>query len=317
MPDDLSEDFTPVIINAATVKATDKDDAGTATTGTTVTGVKIVSTHDGVLQYTDDGDATNDDVMIVTNTDGTFSLALTASGAGKFGTVTTAVTLVDAAGNPTTSNVDFIVKAINDAPVNSVPTDGVVNTTVSEANADIGIPLLGLSVHDPDEATGPAENKIQSVTITVDDGCVSVTGKGATSDPNLLVITGNNTATLTLTGDQQHINDELASMRYKGSGTATAKDVTLTMTSTDGGDKTKDANGVETITNTLQDKDPVVIHITAPTTATALSAGAPITLAELSASNGSGAQLLDPGTTSVVSSGSSLTSLIGEVHQTT
>ena len=290
VPDRLSEDFVPVAVNATTLKATDDRSQTSAIVVKSVT----IKSVDG-FTYTNDGNDKNDDVKIVQNPDGTFSLQLTESGANKFGTVTTTVDMVDAAGNHKISDVVFTVVAVNDAPVNSViaPVTGI----------PVGTPLinrasgLALSVADVDEVTGPDAYKIDSVTITVDEGHLKVSPKGLVGDPNPLKVVGVGSNSITLTGDQAHINDALTTLEYS-SGPSTAKDVNLAMTSVDKGK--------------LTDVDTVALHFTE----SRVGRPAVVAMADLFLADGSGPE--PAGNTShnnPVQTDTHLTSLIGEINQ--
>ena len=128
----------------------------------------------------------------------------------------------DVAGNvdQTPASVTIQVNAINDAPVNQMPT----GYTTDE---DVALKLSGLSVSDVDVASG-----FISVTLTVARGTITAADTGAVS------VTGSGSNSLLLSGTLADINAYLADTATQPSYIPVADDsgsVTLTMTSNDGG----------------------------------------------------------------------------------
>ena len=128
----------------------------------------------------------------------------------------------DVAGNvdQTPASVTIQVNAINDAPVNQLPT----GYTTDE---DVALKLSGLSVSDVDVASG-----LISVTLTVARGTITAADAGAVS------VTGSGSSSLLLSGTLADINAYLADTATQPSYIPVADDsgsVTLTMTSNDGG----------------------------------------------------------------------------------
>ena len=240
-PAAVNEDFAPIKINTATINVS--DDGGQ--NNVQIVSAKIKSAQGFNVAIDDDASNDgNDDVRIVLDGNGVPTLQLTDSGANKFGTVVTSIQMKDGAGNVTTQDVVFTVNAVNDAPINNVPTPRLADhefgdTTVSKIDG------LDLSVSDVDNATGLPEHKILNVVITTTaDGLLSVTpigGLGAAA------ISGNNTSTLTLTESEENINLLLDSIVWTDQAFGTFRDVKLTMTTTDQGE--------------LQDSDDIVIPI--------------------------------------------------------
>ena len=301
VPTALTEDFAPVQINAASLNATDKNDAGGNAAAPTVQSAKIISTT-GLLQYSDDGDNTNDDVQIVRNTDGTYTLKLNdnGSGANKFGTVTAEVDLVDAAGNHQVSNVVFVVNAANDVPVNSTAAPAVGIPSEQPIDRSAGFVL---SVADADEATGPDNHKIDSVVLEVVN---DANGKlNIASNPHAATIQNNDSGTVTITGTQEQINSALESLQFRTFGLTADKNVDVKMTSTDKSGAT--------------DVDVVVLKVAFGGALVGNSAqgggGVKLGLSDLLVADSS-TSVDSAHTTSIPLSNTSLTHLIGEVHQT-
>ncbi len=220
-PDAVNEDFLPIAINAATIKA--NDDSGASNVQIVSAKIKSATGFD----FSDDPIDTNDDVKIVNN-GGQFTLELNDTGANKFGSVTTTIEVKDAAGNTTIQDVVFVVNEVNDVPVNQAPANlpdlPFFLETVNKTNG------LVLSINDNDAGPGPESFRLESVVLTATEGTLTIPIAG---DGNL-TITNNNTGSLSLTGTQARINEALDSIVYNAIPLAsTFRDVTIQMTSTD------------------------------------------------------------------------------------
>ena len=133
------------------------------------------------------------------------------------------MTVTDASAASVDADIVVNVTAQNDAPVNTVP---AAPLTVAE---DTDLVINGLAVSDPDFGLGD-----MTVTLTVQHGTLTV---DATVSGGLVSseITGNGTATVTLTGDPTVISTTLAAGAiYRGDLNYNGAD-SLTMTSNDGG----------------------------------------------------------------------------------
>ena len=123
-------------------------------------------------------------------------------------------TLTVATNDGTATDTDTIaitVNAVNDAPVNTVP----AAQTVAE---DTTLPIAGVSVADIDSST-------LTTTLSVSSGTLNVTaGPG---------VTGNGTASVTITGTAAQINTALAGLAYTGNLNFNGAD-TLTVATSDG-----------------------------------------------------------------------------------
>jgi large repetitive protein len=120
------------------------------------------------------------------------------------------------------NTLGITVTPVADAPVNTVP--GA--QTVVE---DTSTPIAGVSVADPDEASGPALDRLVTTQLSVTNGSVAVTLTGGAT----ISAGANGSGTLTLSGSQAAINATLATLAYQGSPNYVGND-TLTMLSTDG-----------------------------------------------------------------------------------
>jgi len=194
-----------------------------AATGTQV-GVKALGTDAdrgttisySLLDSADGRFAINPETGVITVADGT---KLTASVAASH-TVTTLATSSDGSTQTAefTIEVSAIEKPVNQAPINTLPSFATLE--------DTPIKLSGLKVTDVDAGNGSV-----SVTLSVSDGTLSAVSANGVS------VSGSG-ASLVLTGTLTAINTYLASSAtqpvFKPSLNASG-DVTLTMTSNDGG----------------------------------------------------------------------------------
>ena len=146
----------------------------------------------------------------------------------------------DVAGNvdQTPASVSILINPVNDAPVNQLPASYTTNE-------DTALKLSGLSVSDVDVASG-----LVLVTLAVASGTLSA------ATANGVTVSGTGTDTITLSGSLADINAYLAAPVTQPSYQPVADasgNVTLTMTSNDGGNT--GAGG------TLSDTDTSVITI--------------------------------------------------------
>ncbi|GGG05046.1 hypothetical protein GCM10010924_37040 [Rhizobium wenxiniae] len=149
------------------------------------------------------------------NADGTLTYTPTANFNGQ----TTFTYTVTSGGVTETANVTINVTAVNDAPVNTLPASGWAT------NEDTNVALTGLSITDVDAGTGS-----MSVQLSVTAGTLSATSGGN------VIVTGSG-GTITLTGTLANINAYLASASapvYVPVANSNGS-VTLTMTTSDGG----------------------------------------------------------------------------------
>ena len=123
-------------------------------------------------------------------------------------------TLTVATSDGTAADIDTIaitVNAVNDAPVNTVP----AAQTVAE---DTTLPIAGVSVADSDSSA-------LTTTLSVAHGILNVTAGAG--------VTGNGTASVTITGTAAQINAALAGLAYTGNLNFNGAD-TLTVATSDG-----------------------------------------------------------------------------------
>ena len=189
----------------------------------------------GVLTFTDgDGDAdstmtfrgTLDDVNATLatlqyqsnlNYNGPDTVTVTANDLGNTGT-----------GGPLTDTktIDLTVQAVNDAPVNTVPTSEM-------AFEDVATVISGISVSDVDANEGSGQLE---VTLSVDQGVLTVNA-GVIGGLTGTDITGSGTGTVVLTGTQAAINATLADSNglvYLGGQDFNGQDVLTVVTSDQG-----------------------------------------------------------------------------------
>lgn len=150
------------------------------------------------------------------NADGTISFTPIPNFTGPTGFTYTVLS----GGVTETATVTIDVMPVNDAPVNTLPAPGWTT------NEDTTVLLAGLSIADIDSAAGT-----MTVTLSVDAGQLFVG-----SSPGV-TISGSGTGTLTLSGTQADINALLASSSAPAyvPVAGTTASVSLTMTTSDGG----------------------------------------------------------------------------------
>ncbi|WP_241974854.1 VCBS domain-containing protein [Paraburkholderia sp. BL17N1] len=141
---------------------------------------------------------------------GTLAVRIDSDTATPLGTI--GITLAD--GGTASANAGYVEQ--NDAPVNTLP---VVPPVGLE---DTAFGIAGISVSDVDAGSGNLQ-----VTVAVLHGTLSLSGL-----PPGVTDTGENTATLTLTGSLAQLNSALANLRYLGNANFNGPD-TLTVTTND------------------------------------------------------------------------------------
>ena len=135
-------------------------------------------------------------------------------------------TLTVATNDGTATDTDMIaitVNAVNDAPVNTVP-------GAQSVAEDTALPIAGVSVADSDSSA-------LTTTLNVSSGILNVTAGAG--------VTGNGTASVTITGTAAQINAALAGLTYTGNLNFNGGD-TLTVATSDG---------------TATDTDPIAITV--------------------------------------------------------
>jgi large repetitive protein len=244
----------PVVTAGGTLAYTENDAAAAIKPGLTVTDVEgdqitgatvsITSNYAGaedVLSFTASGGITG------SYSAGTLTLSGTASTAA-YQTVLDSVTYQNTSENPATAarTVTFsvtddnssgatngvqvgsatttvTVASVNDAPVNTVPTDASLGTAMSNT----AFAISGISVADVDAGAGPITVKVDA---TIGGLTFSLAG-GATVSAGV-----NGTGTVTLSGTPAQVNAALATLSYKANdGITSAQTETITVTTNDGG----------------------------------------------------------------------------------
>lgn len=169
---------------------------------------------------------------------------------------TITVVLTDGAGGTSATQTTTVsITAVNDAPVNVVP--GVAVNAVEDGS----VAITGLSVSDVD--ADPATDII-TVTLSVTEGILTIStavANGVTAGD----VSGNGTDTVVLTGTLNEINATLANataLQFQSTTADFNGDVTLTMTSNDGGATGNDPGSTGGGTNE-QDVDTVTITVAA------------------------------------------------------
>src|SRR5207245_11519123 len=129
----------------------------------------------------------------------------------------------------TPNTITFDVSAVNDAPVNTISRLNDGTAVAVKAVEDTPASVSGVSVGDPDQATGPASHRLVSVDLSVSNGSLQVSLAGGAT-----VSSGSNgSATFTLSGTQTALNAALSTLQYQGNANYHGAD-TLVVTSRDG-----------------------------------------------------------------------------------
>lgn len=198
---------------------------------TTVTLTKLPSPSQGVLYLADGVTAVLVGVPITADA----AKTLIFKPAQDFsGPVPLSFDVTDDHGATSTVLTDTItVIPVDRAPVNTVP-------GTQTALEDTPLSIAGVSVHDPDESSGPGSFKLASVQLSVAQGTL------LTSVPAGVIASGEGTSSVTLSGSQADINTALATLKYQGNLHYAGSD-SLTVVSTDG--------------SGLNDTDTVAIHV--------------------------------------------------------
>ena len=166
--------------------------------------------------------------------------AATQSAAGS-NSYTLSVSATDAAGNQSTQTINMRVMDVNEAPLNATP--GAIT-----GNEDIPVAIPGISVSDADASP----NGIASVQLSVAHGTLSVSANAA-NGLSAAGISGNNSNSLTLSGNQAAINATLASLGYLGNANFSGTD-TLNIQTRDGASPAlSSSNSVSISINSVND----------------------------------------------------------------
>ena len=167
--------------------------------------------------------------------------AATQSAAGS-NSYTLSVSATDAAGKQSTQAISVQLLDVNEAPVNVLPAALAVNE-------DTPLAITGISVSDVDAGS----NGIASVQLSVVEGTLSVMADAAPGGLAAASISGNNSNSLTLTGNQAAINATLASLSYQGRLNFHGTD-TLTVQTSDGASPAlSSSNSVSISINSVND----------------------------------------------------------------
>ena len=142
--------------------------------------------------------------------------------------------------DPTPRTMTVNVSAVNDAPINTLPSAVSVNedTSLSFTAANL------ISVNDPDSNVG---QQLSSAQLSVGSGNLTVTLSGSAT----ISAGTNGTGALTISGSQTDINATLASLKYQGISNFNGSD-TLTITSKDAANVT-DTDTVAITVNSVND----------------------------------------------------------------
>ena len=136
---------------------------------------------------------------------------------------TTSFTYTVTSGGVTeTATATVTVTAVNDNPVNTIPT---AQTVLEDTLTSIS----GISVNDPDVTYGPATHQLATTQLSVSNGILQVTLTGGAT----VSAGANGSSTLTLSGTQAAINATLATLAYRGNTNYNGGD-SLVITSRDG-----------------------------------------------------------------------------------
>lgn len=159
------------------------------------------------------GDGTTDATMTFTGTRAAINTAMTGmtydptlnfNGSGTVEITTDDLGHNGAGGSKSdTDSLSITVNGVNDAPVNSVPgaQTAAEDTAFAFSSANGNL----ISISDPDAGTDPVQ-----VTLTASNGTVSLSGT------TNLIVTGNGTGTVNITGAISDINASLAGMTFTG-----------------------------------------------------------------------------------------------------
>ncbi|AJP72617.1 beta strand repeat-containing protein [Sphingomonas hengshuiensis] len=194
----VAED-TPVTIN---VRANDTDADGDTLTVTAVNGTAITTAA---------GVAVTGGVVTLVGGSLVFTPTANYNGSPSF-----TYTVTDGKGGTATATVSGTVTAVNDAPVNTLPSDVATTTGAT-------VLVAGLSISDPDGTTGTF-----TTTLSVASGTLSI----ATVDGGATV-TGSGSGTVTITGTLAQVNAALGATSFT-SAAGFSGNTTLTMTTSDG-----------------------------------------------------------------------------------
>ena len=232
-----------IVFNVTAVNDTPVATSGTATTNEDTAVTSSVTSTDvdtgDTATYTVATNPTNGTVTL--NTNGTYTYT---PGTDFNGTDTFTYTVTDSSGASSNATVTITVTAVNDAPVNTLP-------SAQSVNEDTNLPISGLSVHDVD-------GNLSTVRLTVLHGGVTVNLAGGAS----ISSGANGAASLTLSGSETQINAALATLVYRGAQDWNGAD-TLSVLSTDS-NGLSDSDNLTITVNPINDA-PVAIASSATT----------------------------------------------------
>ena len=158
--------------------------------------------------------------------------------------------VINHASNVGTSNV-ITINAVNDAPVNTVP-------TAQSAGVGTVTAITGLSIADSDAISG---NMTVTLSLTAGVGVINVSGGTAT------IASGNGTNSVVLTGTVADINSTLAASVTYTLATGAPASTTLTMLTSDNGNTGSGGTLTDTDTVTIAAQTIVISTVQASSTA--------------------------------------------------
>ncbi|MDP3977165.1 MAG: type I secretion C-terminal target domain-containing protein, partial [Pseudomonas sp.] len=259
---------TSIRLSSITAELTDTDDSETlqVSIGNIPSGAILTDNSGNSFKASD----ANGNLVDITNWDkSTLSILPPPdfNGTIALNVIATATETANGDQRSTTSTLNVTVNPVNDAPVNTLPTDYTTNE-------DTALTLSGLSVTDVDAASAAI-----SVTLTVTRGAITA------ADASGVTVSGSGSDSVVLSGTLAEINAYLADTATQPTYVPAADDsgtVTLTMTSNDLGNT--GAGGA------LSDTDISIIHIApvadaVPASDVSLLIGSPST-SSLTSSNG-------------------------------
>ncbi len=210
------------------------------------------------------------------NADGTFTYlpAANYNGPDSF-----TYRVVDGKGGSDTATVNLSVFAVNDPPVNTVPTGTI--TVAEDGNVTIG----GISVDDVD-------GNLSNVTVSVTNGNLTLSSANVT-------LSGNGTNSVLISGSQANINTVLTSLKYTPTANYNGSAV-LTVVSNDGTITDTDtvaisvtsvndapvANGAVTLANSAEDTPRVISQADLLVNSSDIDGPNPLSITGLTATSG-------------------------------
>ncbi|WP_222611281.1 MULTISPECIES: Ig-like domain-containing protein [Undibacterium] len=182
---------------------------------------------------------------ITINANGSYSFAPATNYTGAIPVIT--YTVSDGNGGTDTSTLTLSMTAVNDTPVNTLPSSYTTNE-------DTSLKLSGLSIADVDAGSSNV-----TVTLSVASGTLTAATAGS------VTVSGSGSGTITLTGTVANINTYLGTVANQPTFAPVANangTVVLTMTTNDGGNTGTDPGLTGTATDE-RDIDTININVTA------------------------------------------------------